>query len=71
MDRHYCNDVNCGVKQDTLLKRTHVLICQGCEIHEYAESIGVWDDDGNLTGAMCGECETEAELPELPEELPQ
>tara|TARA_R110000868_G_scaffold185862_2_gene427910 strand:- start:15419 stop:16207 length:789 start_codon:yes stop_codon:yes gene_type:complete len=38
-------------------KRTHSLTCDNCGEEEYAESIGVWNDEGYLTGALCGACE--------------
>tara|TARA_R110000868_G_scaffold132816_1_gene344052 strand:- start:1024 stop:2085 length:1062 start_codon:yes stop_codon:yes gene_type:complete len=38
-------------------KRTHALICRECGDYEYAESIGLWNDDGDLIDALCGACE--------------
>ena len=39
-------------------KRTHMLECEKCGENEYAESIGLWNDDGSLKGAICGACES-------------
>ena len=38
-------------------KRTHSLTCDNCGEEEYAESIGVWNDEGYLTGTLCGACD--------------
>lgn len=40
-------------------KQTHELICRVCGLPDYAESCGEWDEDGNLTGVICGECDEE------------
>lgn len=40
-------------------KRTHMLECEKCGENEYAESIGLWNDDGSLKGSICGACEIE------------
>ena len=46
------------VTQATMLKRTHEIQCGKCAISDYAENIGVWNDDGTLQElGMCGECE--------------
>jgi len=46
------------VTQATMLKRTHELQCGKCAISDYAENIGVWNDDGTLQElGLCGECE--------------
>ena len=51
----------CGeddVTQATMLKRTHEIQCGFCGMTEYAENIGVWNDDGTLQEwGLCGECE--------------
>ena len=46
------------VTQATMLKRTHEIQCGKCAISDYAENIGVWNDDGTLQElGLCGECE--------------
>jgi len=41
-----------------MLKRTHEIQCGKCAISDYAENIGVWNDDGTLQElGLCGECE--------------
>ena len=46
------------VTQATMLKRTHEIQCGKCALSDYAENIGVWNDDGTLQElGLCGECE--------------
>ena len=41
-----------------MLKRTHEIQCGKCALEDYAENIGVWNDDGTLQElGLCGECE--------------
>ena len=48
------------ITQATMLKRTHEIQCGKCAISDYAENIGVWNDDGTLQElGLCGECEEE------------
>jgi len=46
------------ITQATMLKRTHEIQCGKCAMSDYAENIGVWNDDGTLQElGLCGECE--------------
>jgi len=53
---------NNAITQATMLKRTHEIQCGKCAMSDYAENIGVWNDDGTLQElGLCGECEDEEE----------
>ena len=46
------------ITQATMLKRTHEIQCGKCAMSDYAENIGVWNDDGTLQElGLCGECD--------------
>ena len=54
------------VTQATMLKRTHEIQCGKCAISDYAENIGVWNDDGTLQElGLCGECEEKYPICEI------
>ena len=54
------------VTQATMLKRTHEIQCGKCAISDYAENIGVWNDDGTLQElGLCGECEEQYPICEI------
>jgi len=54
---------NNAITQATMLKRTHEIQCGKCAMSDYAENIGVWNDDGTLQElGLCGECEGEQDI---------
>ena len=53
---------NQPITRHTMLKRTHEIKCAKCDVWEYAENIGMWNDDGTLQElGLCGACEEEDE----------